>query len=348
MRKFRRGGRAATAVAGSAVLLLATACGEKGDDPGADGDVELVIPEDSDARPIRAGDTIGQDRSTVGIELQQLMDDLMPLLRAVEPGELNATLSAFATALEGRGEEIGENLVKVEEYLRELNPHMPTIQTNISRFADVTEIYDDAAPDLLRVLENSITSSQTLVDRQADLEAFLTRTATAASTTEEFLNENGDRFITLGEISRPTLALFDRYAPQYPCMFEGLVEQDKRSEKAFRNGKMHITLEFVQPRTGYTPGEEPRYADRSGPNCQGLPNPPVPAPYHKLDDGTKERRAQLLTAPGGADFVSATEGEQRLIGPLVAPVLGVSAEEVPAVTTLLFGPMARGTKVSVT
>jgi phospholipid/cholesterol/gamma-HCH transport system substrate-binding protein len=39
--------------------------------------------------------------------------------------------------------------------------------------------------------------------------------------------------------------------------------------------------------------------------------------------------------------------EQRVIGPLVAPVMGESPDDVPPVATLLFGPMARGTKVNV-
>jgi hypothetical protein len=45
--------------------------------------------------------------------------------------------------------------------------------------------------------------------------------------------------------------------------------------------------------------------------------------------------------------VSATAAEQGAVGSLVAPVLGVPADRVPAVATLLFGPMARGTAVSV-
>lgn len=54
------------------------------------------------------------------------MNDLLPLLRTVQPGKLNATLSAFATALEGRGDRIGDNLTRVEDYLRRLNPHLPS------------------------------------------------------------------------------------------------------------------------------------------------------------------------------------------------------------------------------
>ncbi|MEV8206219.1 MCE family protein [Streptomyces sp. NPDC079189] len=306
--------------------------------------VDLVPPRGSGARHIRAGDVITQDRTTVGIELQQLMNDLLPLLRTVRPAELNATLSAFATALEGRGDRIGANLTRVEGYLHHLNPHMPSIKEDIARFADVAEVYGDAAPDLMRILRNSVTTSRTVVEQQDRLAEALKTTTTVAGTAEKFFDGNGDRLITLGRVSRPTLALFARYAPEYPCLLEGLVKQEAASEEAFRGGEMHITLEFVRPRPAYRPGEEPRYAERSGPDCRGLPNPHVPAPDVHLDDGTSRTGAGGL--PGGAG-VSATAAEQGAVGSLVAPVLGVPADRVPAVATLLFGPMARGTAVSV-
>ena len=122
-------------------------------------------------------------------------------------------------------------------------------------------------------------------------------------------------------------------------MLAGLVREEAASEYAFRGGKMRITLEFVRPRPPYRPGEEPRYADRSGPNCRGLPHPQVPAPPIKLNDGTS------ASSPGRT--VSGTPAEQHAVASLVSPVMGVPADEVPAVTTLLFGPMARGTAVSV-
>ncbi|MEU0394557.1 MCE family protein [Streptomyces sp. NPDC006208] len=306
--------------------------------------VDLVPPHGSSGRPVRAGDVITQDRTTVGIELQQLLNDLLPLLRSVRPAELNATLSAFATALEGRGDRIGANLTRVEGYLRRLNPHMPSLKEDIARFADVAEVYGDAAPDLMRILRNSVTTSRTLVEQQDRLAEALRSTTAVAGTAERFFDENGDRLITLGRVSRPTLALFARYAPEYPCLLDGLVKQEAASEEAFRGGRMRITLEFVRPRPAYRPGEEPRYAERSGPDCRGLPDPHVPAPDVRLDDGTS--RTAASGPPGGAG-VSATAAEQRAVGSLVAPVLGVPAERVPAVATLLFGPMARGTAVSV-
>ncbi|MGI5515630.1 MCE family protein [Streptomyces sp. CA-106131] len=307
--------------------------------------VDLVAPARSAARPIRAGDVITQDRTRTGIELQRLMNDLLPLLRTVRPGELNATLSAFATALEGRGDRIGDNLTRVEGYLRRLNPHLPSLKRDIARFADVAEVYADAAPDLMRILHDTVTTSRTLVEKQDRLAAALRTTATVAGTARDVLDENGDRLITLGRVSRPTLELFARYSPEYPCLLAGLVRQEQESEKAFRGGEMRITLEAVRPQSAYRPGEEPRYAERSGPSCRGMPHPPVPGPKPKLDDGTKADGSGGAL-PGGAT-VSGTAAEQRAVGSLVAPVLGVPADEVPPVTTLLFGPLARGTAVSV-
>ncbi|UXY22715.1 MCE family protein [Streptomyces cynarae] len=308
--------------------------------------VDLVPPADDTARPIRAGDVIAQDRTKAGIELQRLMNDLLPLLRTVQPGELNATLSAFATALEGRGDRIGDNLTRVEAYLRRLNPHLPSLQEDISRFADVAQVYGDAAPDLMAILRNTVTTSRTLVEKKNELAAALRTTATVADTGRDFFDENGDRLITLGRVSRPTLELFARYSPEYPCLLQGLVHQEQVSEDAFRGGEMRITLEVVRPQGAYRPGEEPRYADRSGPDCRGLPHPPVPGPKPKLNDGTSSGASDGGALPGGVD-VSATRAEQRAVGSLVAPVMGVPADQVPPVATLLFGPLARGTAVSV-
>jgi virulence factor Mce-like protein len=307
--------------------------------------VDLVAPARTSARPIRAGDVITQDRTKVGIELQQLMNDLLPLLQTVKPGELNATLSAFATALEGRGDRIGDNLTRVEGYLRRLNPHLPSLKEDISRFADVAEVYGDAAPDLMRILRNTVTTSRTLVEKKDQLAAALRTTATVAGTAQDFLDENGDRLITLGRVSRPTLQLFARYSPEYPCLLDGLVRQEKVSEEAFRGGEMRITLEVVRPQSAYQPGEEPRYGEKSGPSCRDLPHPQVPGPKLKLNDGTSSGGSDG-PLPGGVN-VSATAAEQRAVGSLVAPVMGVPADQVPPVATLLFGPLARGTAVSV-
>src|SRR6185312_2123302 len=106
--------------------------------------------------------TISQDRSSTAIELEQVFDDLLPMLQAVRPQDLSATLNAIATALEGRGTQLGENLRLVDGYLKQIQPHVLTLQSDISRLADVASVYASAAPDLVDTIRNLAVTSRTV------------------------------------------------------------------------------------------------------------------------------------------------------------------------------------------
>jgi phospholipid/cholesterol/gamma-HCH transport system substrate-binding protein len=311
--------------------------------------VELVIPTAPSATAIAAGDTIGQDRSTVAIELEQVFDNLLPLLRTVKPEKLSATLNALATALEGRGTQLGNNLVQADKYLAAINPSMPTIQADISGLADLASTYSAATPDLLRMLKNLTTTNNTIVAKQDALAGFLAGTAGFANTGTTFLEANGDRIIQVGRVQRPTLALAARYAPEYPCFAKGLADWIPRANQIFSNHSFHITLEVAKPRAPYRPGEEPAWGERRGPNCQGLPSPSYsqadPKPGLKFSDGTKGSGDQSPSAFPGADSgLAGTAGEQHVIAQLFAT--DDSAARPSAITTLLAGPVVRGMTVN--
>ncbi len=325
----------------SARLIPKTLFGEKF--------VDLQIP----ARPARArlaeGDVITQDRSSTAIELERVLDDLLPLLRTINPAKLNATLNALSTALEGRGRRLGENLELVDGYFRRLNPELPTIQEDLVRLADVSAIYADAAPDLVRMLRNFSVTTSTIADRSQAYAGFLAGTAGFATTTQQLLEENDDRIIQLAAVGRPTLALLARYAPEYPCLLKGLAQSNDFIGKTFAGGELHITLEVTRARHGYEPGEEPAWGENRGPECYGIPNPPRPWPGNKFRDGTKGDGSSAAVPGFLLDPQSGTSGtaaEQRVVDALVAPQMGVRATDVPDLATLLFGPMARGTAVN--
>jgi len=255
--------------------------------------VDLVIPTNPSPRAIAEGDTIGQDHTTVAIEIEKVFDNLLPLLRTVKPEKLAATLGALATALDGRGTQLGANLVRADKYFAALNPKMPTIAADISALADVATTYADAVPDILRMVKAMTTTSNTLVAKQDALAGFLAGTAGFANTATTFLNSNGDRIIQVGSVQRPTLALAARYAPEYPCFAEGLANWIPRATQMFSNHYFHITLEAVKPRAAYQPGEEPAWGEHRGPTCSFLPCPPSsqaePTPSKHFDDGAQNR-----------------------------------------------------------
>ena len=71
------------------------------------------------------------------LEVEKVFDDLLPLLRTVQPEKLAATLNALASTLDGRGTRLGQNLVLVDQYFTKLNPHLPALQADISGLADL-------------------------------------------------------------------------------------------------------------------------------------------------------------------------------------------------------------------
>jgi phospholipid/cholesterol/gamma-HCH transport system substrate-binding protein len=324
--------------------------------------VDLVIPETSSPHTIRAGDTIGLDRSRTAIEIEQVLDDLMPLLKTLDPQQLSGALTALSTALDGRGDRLGENLVTFDAYLAKLQPSLPTLREDLRQLATVTDIYADAAPDLLATLENLTVTNNTLVDQQRELQSFLASTTNFAGDADGFFTRHGDRLIQLSEVSRPILSSLARYSPMFPCLLQGLTDFQPRLEKAFGGGQpaLHITLEVVRDNGAYLKNmDEPEYNERRGPSCWGLPNPPVPYPGGLIHDGYDYGAARspipgLPAAQGralsdgltGADMgYAGTASEQQMVDLVLAPAMGRPAEDVPEVATLLFGPMARGTAV---
>src|SRR5699024_7344759 len=61
--------------------------------------IKLIPPEQDAGEHIQAGTTITQ--AEVPVEIEDLLINIQPLLEAVEPAQLNYTLSAMAEALDG-------------------------------------------------------------------------------------------------------------------------------------------------------------------------------------------------------------------------------------------------------
>ncbi len=319
--------------------------------------VALQVPEQPESARIAAGAEIVE--SEVSMEVEQVLNDLYPFLRTVQPAELNYTLTALATALEGRGEAIGENLEILDGYLRRTNPQLPALMEDLRMLGEVSDNYRAVMPEVARLLRNSVTTGNTFVEKEQKIQALFTDVAAFSSTSRDFLEANGDNIIRLGELSVPQLRLYEKYAPEYPCLVQGMARWIPQMNSGWRGHTLHINLETVptQP-TGYSPADDPEYNAKNGPHCETLPNPPHsqanPAPQPRMstvDDGVEDGHGKFRprSAPG-FDLTSGyagTAAERSVVDAIAAPVMGVPMDGVPDVATLLFGPMARGAEVSV-
>jgi len=299
--------------------------------------VELVIPPQASEESLREGDVISQDRSSVAMETQRVLDDIQPLLRSLRPVQLSSTLNALSTALRDRGDALGSNLVRTGAYFRALNPSVPELGENMRGLADFADTVSSVTPQLITALDNFAASSRTLVQEQDELDSFLARTGTFAETAREIVTENETRLVNLSRDSLPVLRLFARYSPEYGCFLEGLATYHPTVSKAFGGNQpgLHLTLEIIRDQGSYVPGQEPKYRDARPPYCDGLPTPARPAPDRRFDDGYQTSTTPTPRFAGSSALAL-----------VAAPVLGVAAEDVPDVVGLLLGPLAGGNTVA--
>jgi phospholipid/cholesterol/gamma-HCH transport system substrate-binding protein len=329
--------------------------------------ISFQAPADPSSDSLADGDVIPSDRVETNVELSKILADLFPLLRAVDPADLNMTLNALATALGGRGEQLGETLDDLDTYLAGISDKLPTLREDLVSLADVADIYDLAAPDLIDVLGNLTVTSKTVIDKAKDLNLFFTDVTGLSVTSTRVLSDNKRNLIELGKVTEPVLKLLAVYSPEFPCLLVGAAKYAPVLASTFAGNQVKQYLEFGT--TQYEPYHEddrPEYGEIGhGPWCSGLPNPPVPiGPIHfndgtDIDDnpptsnvptqGRQQGRAGLdertLGGPTASGFAG-TAGEKAIVNALLAGRSGRPADSYGALGSLLYGPVVRGGDLS--
>ena len=105
------------------------------------------------------------------------------------------------------------------------------------------------------------------------------------------------------------LGVVRRVLAEYPCLLDGLPAADPMIAESFgADGDPALNLNIVvtlPPRNPYVPGDQPAYADQSGPDCRGL------ADIDGADRRGAERRVLL---PGRPASTASTPPTARTTG----------------------------------
>lgn len=312
--------------------------------------VSFVTPADPSSRSLADGDVIPADRVETNVELSRILADLFPLLRAVRPADLNATLNALATALGGRGEQLGVTMDRLDDYLGEIDGHLPTLREDLVKLADVADTYDLAAPDLLGVLRDLTTTGRTVIDNKAQIGTLFADLQGLADTSTRVLDDNSANLIRVGQVTEPLLRLLAVYSPELPCLLRGAARYAPRLARTFEGNQVKQYIEFGTGQyRAYDERDRPTYGEVGhGPWCLGLPNPKVPAPPIALDQGSDmDEHPPTSPLPGlalpglgrvGADY-SGTAGERQVVNALLAQLTGRPADSYGSLGSLLYGPV---------
>ncbi len=250
--------------------------------------LSLVDPAQPSSRPIGDGDVIPSSRVHTNAELQTILANLFPLLRSIRPADLSATLYAIASALRGRGDQIGETIEKLDSYLTDINVKLPTLQEDLKLLAKVSRTYAIAAPDLVRLLRNATTTANTVTDKESQLRGFFDSVTGLGVTSTRVLTKNEKSIVREAALARPLLRLLDTYSPEYPCLLKGAARYAGNLNQIFSSGRVAQTMNLnAKQRPPYGAEDKPVYGEAGhGPWCMGLPYPQVPAPPLDLANGT--------------------------------------------------------------
>ncbi|PRC48491.1 MCE-family protein, partial [Mycobacterium sp. ITM-2017-0098] len=155
--------------------------------------VEFLAPESWDGRSLSAGDEVKAE--DVQLEVNTLFQTLTDLLDKIDPVELNGAISALGEGLRGNGDDVGALLSGLNYYLAQLNPKLPALQEDLRKTATVADIYGDAGPDLVRILDNVPAISKTVVEEQDNLNAALLAATGLANNGTATLEPAADDYI---------------------------------------------------------------------------------------------------------------------------------------------------------
>nr|WP_283261737.1 MCE family protein [Rhodococcus sp. IEGM 1379]MDI9916005.1 MCE family protein [Rhodococcus sp. IEGM 1379] len=264
--------------------------------------VNIVIPDDPSSKPIQEGAVIESDSVTV--EFNSVFEHLSEMLAKIEPEKLNATLGAISTALNGRGEALGEVLELGNTYLEKMNPTLPQLQEDLAKASDVTNLYADVAPDLLRILDNATVTSGSIVAEQANLDLLLLNITGLADTGNALLTDNEQNLTTALSTLTETTTLLAEYSPGLTCFLVGLNDGRIKFEPMAGTGDkaaLMLSASFMWGAQAYTnPESLPKVAASGGPNCYGLPS---------FDPKVDGQAPFAVTNTGNVPFVPNTELE---------------------------------------
>ena len=277
----------------TALLLPKTLFGERY--------VDLVAPPGAPAGGLRSGAVIAQESTDEAVQLQDVFDKLLPMLQALEPQKLAATLGELADFLRGEGDAIGDDLTSWDSYFRKLNPEVPQMADDFAALGKVANTYADAVPDLLDALDSMTTTSATLADQQTQLKDVFATVTSAGNTTTGFMDKNSQNITILSKQSRKALSAVAPYAGEFPCLLKAAADfvpaMDKTLGKGTDQPGLHVVLNVEPSRGRYVAGRDRPTHATGGPRC----------PYETGQSGTTAAPRLATTDAAADDSASAAQ-----------------------------------------
>lgn len=254
--------------------------------------VDLIYPEHPSSGRLANGAVVISRNVTT--EVNTVFENIVGVLRQVDPPKLNAAISALAQGVRGQGQRIGDATTAANDVLLALNSRSETVHADWRSLKAFSDTYSAAADDIVAILDAASTTSTTITNHAADLDALLLDTIGFARSGANLLAPNRQNLIEGVNTLEPTTNLLLKYSPSYTCLLVGAkLWYDKLGKRAAGgNGRTAIldaTLLWGSDPYVY-PDNLPIVAARGGPggkpSCGSLPDASKDFPVQALVTNT--------------------------------------------------------------
>ncbi len=140
--------------------------------------VELRDSVQAPTRTLQAGDEIPIERTLAAFELEEVMQQLLPVLMAIEPGDLGAAFSALAEGVKGQEDAARRSIDNSLLALRNLNANEPSLNRVLGGLDEGADALARSAPSIAQALEDFDAFNRVVLANRDDAIASLRRAPT--------------------------------------------------------------------------------------------------------------------------------------------------------------------------
>jgi virulence factor Mce-like protein len=232
--------------------------------------VDLVPPSKITGH-LQPGAVLAADTSTPAVELNQALDAGYQLLTAIQPAKLDETLTAIATALNGRGAKLGSLVSQLADYTAEIAPHTARFVHDIGLVGVVGHQISANSSNLFRIVDDAIALSSTIAKDQPMLRRVLNTGPVVASQTNALLASNRAHLRTLVHQLQPVIDVLNKHQLDLENTLLALQQFTSGAARALGHGPYLQVVVAPDPNGArgqpYTAAQCPRYPGLAGPNC---------------------------------------------------------------------------------
>jgi phospholipid/cholesterol/gamma-HCH transport system substrate-binding protein len=254
--------------------------------------VDLIYPDNPSPTRLTSGQVL-QSRN-VSTEVNTVFQDLVDVLRQIDPQKLNAVLTALADGVRGQGQRIGQATTAANEVLLAYNARMDTIRQDWRSFKAFNDAYSGAADNIVRILDAATTTSATITSHESDLNALLLNTIGLSRSGINLIGPNAGNLVSGINGLQPTTDLLMKYNPEYTCLLLGaqyFIDHGGRETRGGNGYSLEIDSGLLFGKDPYRyPDNLPIVAGKGGPGgkpgCGSLPDASKNFPVRQLITNT--------------------------------------------------------------